>query len=393
LGVVAPAPGPWSVDAPDLLDRVELVAGAERTLELRLAARPGGAVECRVRRPGSGEAAAGVEVWLSAAGAGNWLAARHAAAGADGRAVFEGLQPGRYHLQASGSTSAPPLATVDVSSDPVAIDLEVPAPRALHVRVLDPAGRPVVGARVRSHAEDGAQTAARTDAAGQAVLTVRREQVSVHVEAAGFARGWARPALDDDEVVVCLVAARRLTVTARVDPGLEGARVHYELFAAGRCNQSGDSGTVGQGGVVRVALDDVRPGPGRAVVRVGAALPIAVDFGPTDAALDLGLLALEPGISLRLRVADGAWTRGDEPNVTAHTPGLGGVRGELSRDGRLVVEGLPPTASRVDVSVPPSSIDGRWWFARVPLDAATLAGGEREPVVLEEVDELPADDD
>ncbi len=395
VGVVAPAPGPWSVDAPDLLERVVLTTGAERTLELRLAARPGGAVECRVRWSGSGEAAAGVEVDLSAAGAGNWLAARRVTTAADGRARFEGLQPGRYHLQASGSASAPPLATVEVGAAPVAVELEVLAPRALRVRVVDPAGRPVPGASVRCHAEDGAQTGARTDAAGWATLAVRRERVSVGVEARGFARGYARPAADDDEALITLAAARTLTLLARVDPSLEGARVRYDVRSGGSWRQNGDAAPVGPAGVVRLVLDDVPPGPGRVALRVGAAVPVAVDVGPEDAALDLGRVALGPGLTLRALVLGSRWSSDDPPHVVVRTPDLGGVHGEVAPDRRLVVEGLPPGPARLEVSVAPSTLGGRWWIARVPLDAEALTRGELPPITLEEVAaaDLPRDDD
>src|SRR5581483_11119168 len=91
----------------------------------------------------SGRPAPGVRVWVERPG--SWKV-RELETDARGRVRFRELRPGEWHVRAAGSAKA---VAVRVAREKVVLDLVVADRGPFTVRVVDRAGKPIAGARVR----------------------------------------------------------------------------------------------------------------------------------------------------------------------------------------------------------------------------------------------------
>lgn len=130
------APAPATIAAGEIARGVEIRLGAAATLDAEVALAGGGPL-------------AGAEVALFAHGAREPLT--RAAAGRDGRATLAGLPPGVYDVRAAAPGASPALLAGVTLTDGAHFPLRIALAGTgdLEGAVLDAAGRPLAGARVR----------------------------------------------------------------------------------------------------------------------------------------------------------------------------------------------------------------------------------------------------
>ncbi|MCU0862655.1 MAG: carboxypeptidase-like regulatory domain-containing protein [Planctomycetes bacterium] len=307
---------------------------------------------------------------------------------AEGSWRFENLPPGSYTLLADAPGHAMAVATVDLTTNDVAVTLALTAPRAFAVRVVDMADQPIRNVAIFAEARGGQRTinmpvrVGRTDAKGQLEITkLQGELLRVSAEHPrwGTVHGESKP-------------GEELLLRMQPPGSLQGRLV--------------DGGKPPELGKFNVAL--VRrggDGPRGPLEQVPSLLTPALDGTFAVAALQPGKYQLQPIKALdALRSPGGIFALGQEmfmmrdlssvevdvqsgqPAMVEIDVGEKPIDGPTARlSGSLTIDGRLSSGNFVTASA-----GGRDWKARTDergrFDFGLVAAGEIELEVMANVD-------
>jgi protocatechuate 3,4-dioxygenase beta subunit len=356
---------------------------------------PGGVIEGVVIDDRSKQPVAGAHVVARRDSASILLAeggAREVTTTADGRFRITGLRPGAYELGAKAEgrrTRTPTLVGLGVAEQVTDVQLLVGKTPIVRGTVVDDAGAPVVGARVVTFANFGADSVKSDDkgafvldglAAGPHMLMGRAE---THIAASPTRIEIADK--DVDGVVLRMIKAgklkghvepRQASCEVSIEPDDDGPRGHGRMMMMG-----GGASTAPDGSF---ELAPVTPGKLQLAARCASGDQGKVTVDWTAAIADVAL-AVSPGGSIAGKVLDGDGkpvagitvmangTQGTMRTTIVNGAVTSGIQGVTAANGTYELKGLAPNKYRV------TALDrGRPVRSRKDAPLVTLAATEKK---------------
>jgi RNA polymerase sigma factor (sigma-70 family) len=238
------------IDHPDYLFKVELFERKETQEELRkdafvfmLSPAPkvhGTVVDAR------GNPISGAEIIVGEYKPGGGGPFEEVSSLADGSFMAKRVQPEATRVSFNAKGFVPRVIKLEANTDPGPLQVVLETGRSLHLRVVDPEGRPVSGGKILAKLPDTvAATLASTDAEGKATVQVgQAEPLEYRVEAAGFKSvSVAAPGADGEERTIVLAREAGIAVSGTVTDATTGQPVRAFRVVCGAGLLTGPSAT------------------------------------------------------------------------------------------------------------------------------------------------------